>query len=392
MTSAGITATSGHGRWFAWAALRVFRRPSPAGDTDVSVPVLTGQPHNSFTGTAEKVLQAGAIGEVHFHQAEPGPRPDDRAWLRALWQLTEPAQAVVELRHLRDPRADRLDTFLIVRTEGTDEWSATAAAAGIRQELAKMMPAGTTADPVISVEELAGIRVPFRPVQQGIVEIHKSMTAARSIRGGAGAHPWLAAVTPWRRDDRTWPPLRQRLAGTNTRLLLSVGLTPYRIGPGLRHHLADRAGMLATLARPGPSSTYSVFGGPRPAEQFAVHAGPLLAEAVGRYTNIAFQVRVSLACDGPLTDHVATTVAEAISPSLPGGGIAGAPAVAVRPSPEELYLAWNNVTGLGFAQLSAAALQGHAPEAIGDLERTLGAIVDIDEAAAAFRLPDATWR
>lgn len=66
--------------------------------------------------------------------------------------------------------------------------------------------------------------------------------------------------------------------------------------------------------------------------------------------------------------------------------------MAVRPSPEELYLAWNNVTGLGFAQLSAAALQGHAPEAIGDLERTLGAIVDIDEAAAAFRLPDATWR
>ncbi|MPZ82482.1 MAG: hypothetical protein GEV28_19605 [Actinophytocola sp.] len=101
---------------------------------------------------------------------------------------------------------------------------------------------------------------------------------------------------------------------------------------------------------------------------------------------------MSLAAERPLADHVATAVAESISPRLAGGGMAGAPAVAVRPAAAELETAWRNMTGLDFTPLPTAHLQGCAPDAVGDVERTLGSIVDIDEAAAAFRFPDATWR
>lgn len=89
----------------------------------------------------------------------------------------------------------------------------------------------------------------------------------------------------------------------------------------------------------------------------------------------------------PPPEHLAAAVVEAVSPGRPDQGIAGAAAVAVRACPGELDTAWANVTALNVDPPPAAHVPGHAPEAVGELERALGAIVDVDEAASAFRLP-----
>lgn len=380
MTPAGIIAAGGPGRWWAWAASRM-TGATAAGEhpqaPDLPVPVGGSSTHNTFDGTARTVIQAGSVGQLHVHQH--GDAPDDRPWLRALWTRAEPDRAVVELRYLHDPGSSRLDAFLIVRCERPDRNAAADAADRLRSDLST-----TRAEPVTSDRTLSGILSPFQPHSDGLVEIRKPLRAARTTRGDSG-NPWLAAVIPWRRGNGERDPLWRDLAALPFRSMLSVGLTPYRIGPGIRKLLADRAAMLARLASPGPSLTYSVYGGSQPADQFAVHAHPLLMDAVGRYADIAFQIRVSVAAAGPLPEQFAELVAAAISP--PGTGFAGAPAAVVRPGPQERDTAWRNVTALNFDPLPAAHLQGHAPEAIGELERTLGALADIDEAAAAFRLP-----
>lgn len=109
--------------------------------------------------------------------------------------------------------------------------------------------------------------------------------------------------------------------------------------------------------------------------------------AVRRYADQPFQVRVSLAADGPVSDVLAQWVADTVSP---GDGVTVGPAVVVRPSADELRTAWCNVTTLGFAPLPVAHLQGLPADAVGDLERTLGAIADVDEVAGVFRLSPPT--
>jgi hypothetical protein len=358
----------------------------PPQTPDLPVPVAGTSTYNTFGGTATTAIQAGAIGALHLHESgDRGERDlDVRPWLRALWTRAEPVRAVVELRYLHDPGGRHLDAFLIVRGDHPDRSGAVEAAGRLRHDLQAGMPMGVVAEPVTSDSMLQAVLSPFPADPAGLVEIRKSLRAARTTRGDTG-NPWLAAVVPWRRGDGAWDPLRRQLAALPFRAMLSVGLLPYRIQPGLRKQLADRAATLAKLASPGPSLTYSVYGGAQPADPFAVHAHPLLVDAAGRYTDIAFQIRVSVAAAGPLPEQLAELVAYAISP--PETGFAGAPAAVVRPGPHEWDTAWRNVTALNFDPLPAAHLQGHAPEAIGELERTLGALADIDEAAAAFRLP-----
>ncbi|WP_291413613.1 hypothetical protein [Actinophytocola sp.] len=123
MTSAGIVVNGGARRWWAWAALRLTpAAPEPA----APAPVPAGATHNVFAGIATNVVQAHSIDTVYL--PEPAA-PDDRPWLRALWDLADAAGAVVELRHLR---TDRLATVLLVRTVGVDERAARGAADRLR--------------------------------------------------------------------------------------------------------------------------------------------------------------------------------------------------------------------------------------------------------------------
>ncbi|MET0236425.1 MAG: hypothetical protein ABW224_17385 [Kibdelosporangium sp.] len=95
---------------------------------------------------------------------------------------------------------------------------------------------------------------------------------------------------------------------------------------------------------------------------------------------------MSVAAERAVPDMLSELVANTISPPIVNRGFAEAGPVAIRPAPQDMSIAWSNLATLNFVPLSAYA-QGNPAEAIGDLEDVLSAIVDIDEAASAFRLP-----
>jgi hypothetical protein len=171
------------------------------------------------------------------------------------------------------------------------------------------------------------------------------------------------------------------LAALPFRAVLSVGLTARRVGPGFRAHLAAQATEIARLARPGQPAT-GTWSVPRPPDPFAVAAEPLYAEAVRRYTDQAFTVRVSLAAEQPVPDALAELVAGTISPAVPDAGFAGAPPVIVRPLPDETAVAWRNIAALNADPLRAA----DPARPVGPLPGMLATMADIDEAAALFRV------
>ncbi|HWC83768.1 MAG TPA: hypothetical protein VG756_27735 [Pseudonocardiaceae bacterium] len=374
------TLAGPHGR-SPVAALRLAPLPATRGRRDPA-PASAATVRNLITGDATTVVQAGTVaGNVYLGESTTPPMRDDRTWLRALWTVAVAVGARLELRYLTAPGG--LQAFLLVRLPGAEP----AQAINLVARLAAELPGHLRAQPVASGEQLRKVLDPFVPHATGVVEIRKRLTGQRTSRGDTDA-PWLTAVTPWRAGQpRSWSPLFTELAGVSGRAVLSIGLVPFRIGPGLREHLKLRANEFTRLARPGPPPVYGLYEQPRPPDRFAAAAVPLLAEAVGRYTDHAFQIRVSLAADRALPDLLAARAAETISAGESGGGFLEAPAVAVRPLPGELATAWRNIAELNFDPLPGAHLQGLPDEAVGEVERVLGAIVDLDEAAAAARLP-----
>jgi hypothetical protein len=382
MTRAGVVVVQDADCSWAWAASRV----GPVEPGVVAPERSAGQPattHNEHFGHADVVVQAGQVlGGVHVHGG-PRPAPDDSAWLRSCWESTMAAGATVELRYLTRPDDSCLDTFLVVRTEGVDRDETEHRAATLRAQLT-MLPSRLSATPVTEVAETHRVLEPFRAHSDGIVEIRKRVTVQRTSRDDA-RHPWLTAVTPLSYRRQSWDALWSEMAALPCHAMLSVGLIPWSVGHGLRAHLAARSDELARLARQGSSPTAG-WHVPRPPDEFAVAAHALLSDAVRRYTDRAFHLRVSVAAERPVPGVLAELVADTISARDVNHGFAGAQPVVVRPSPEDLPVAWHNIVTLDFERLHAYA-QGHPVEAIGELEHTLSTTVDLDEAAAAFRLP-----
>ncbi|HEU5470937.1 MAG TPA: hypothetical protein VFV67_09820 [Actinophytocola sp.] len=384
MSRTGAVTARGADSWWAWAASRIVpAAASPGGDSGAPQPVPATTVHNEHSGSADNVVQAGQIfGGVHFH-GDRRPVPDDSPWLRSCWAPLAAAGAAMEMRYLTRPGDARLGAFLIVRAEAHNEETAERQVVALRSQLGTM-PGHVIATPVTDEAETHAILEPFRPHTNGIAEIRKRLTTHRTDRDDA-PHPWLATVTPLTYQHQPWTALWSELAGLPFHTALSVGLVPYPIGPGLRSRLAAMAADLARLAQPGPSPT-AVWTVPRPPDAFAAAALPLISDAVRRYTDRAFVIRISVAAERPLPGILPELVASTISPATGTHAFVAAAPVVVRPEPADKPIAWHNFTALNFAPLSAYD-QGNPPEAVGELERALSAVVDLDEAAAAFRLP-----
>lgn len=366
----------------AVAALRI--APAAAalpGGPEPALPDEEGHTVNVLSGHGNQVAQAGSIGHVTFQLPQPVEPPDSTPWLRVVWELAARWPARVELRFHKPLAGQRIRTYLLVRAPSAD------AAADLIVQLGQYLPRQLRGDPVVDRAVLGDIRAPFQPDPRGLAEIGKRVTARRTSRGDAST-PWLTAVTPWRRPGRpAWPALWAEMLAQPGAVVVSVGLLPFRVGDNLKINLQARAAELGFLAQPGPSPVGSVFGRGRAPDQFAVAAAPVLADAVGRYTDQVFQIRVSVATDRPLPDHLAHQLALAVSPGRPDAGLAGLPARVLRPVGPEALVAWRNLTELGFDPLPGCLVQGLPPEAFGPVERTLSAIASLDEAAAACQLP-----
>jgi hypothetical protein len=385
VTGNGILAAGGPGNWWAWAGARlapVQAPPAPPVPPDPAPP-LGGQ---HFSGSAHTVLQSRDIhGNVVVNL---GPRhgapPDLVPWLGAVWQNCVEVGASVELRLLNS--AERtLSAYLLCRVAAPEESLALATAARLRATLPAGLPQ-LTADPVLDQPRLGTVLEPFVPHQQGIVEIRKRLTAAYPTRRDARL-PVLAAVTPLDGGTTSWQEMWSVLAAFPAPALLSVRLQPFRVGPGLLSRLDLWSGEFARLAVPGvpPNPTWPE---PPPPDRFAVHAAPLYAAALRRYTEMAFEIRVSLASSTVVPDDAARLLANTISPPHPGAGFAGDAPVIVRPrTPEHATVAWRNITVLSADPIGPVAPDGFPDESIGDVARALTTIADIHEAASVFRPP-----
>jgi hypothetical protein len=194
-------------------------------------------------------------------------------------------------------------------------------------------------------------------------------------------------VTPLTGGTTSWQNIWANLAAFPAPALLSVSLRPFRIGPGLRAHLAERAREFARLAVPGPppNPTWPM---PRPADPFAATARDLFTSAVDRYTERAFAIRVSLAASVAMSDDAAQLLAYTISPPRTGVGFVGDAPVPVRPrTPEHAMTAWRNITALNGDPIGPVEPDGVPAQSIGDAARALVSTADIHEAAAVFRPP-----
>lgn len=380
----GVISAQGGGQWWAWAANRVtpLKVVRKGGDTETSQRQAPASPvHLDYSGTAHNMVQAGQIhGDVHFHGGDrPALAPDDSAWLRSCWDTLARTGANVEMRYLTRPGESCLDAFLIVRTTGTNRDEAERQALTARTQLG-IVPRHLTSEPVTDPALAHRVLEPFQPHSAGIAEVRKRMTVQRTSRDDA-RNPWLTAVTPLAYRRQPWDALWSELGGLPFHAMVSVGVAPYPIGPGLRSHLAARAADLARLARQGPPPT-GVWSVARPPDEFAIAAHALASDAARRYTDRAFLLRVSVVAERPMPGLLSELVADTISARTEHHGLP----VVVRPEPADMPTMWNNVTALNFAPLTAYD-QGNPAEAIGELERVLGSIADLDEAAAAFRLP-----
>ncbi|WP_157440238.1 hypothetical protein [Actinokineospora inagensis] len=370
----GVVFAGGGDEWWAWSVAKVVPSALSGSSTPVDAPAV----HNEHSGSAATVMQVGQLhGGIHFHEGE-ALAPDDSVWLRSAWETL--GDSAMEIRYLTTG-SSTLDAYLVVRTQASSRDAAEARVTSLRSRLA-VPPHCGAAVPVADKTETHAVLDPFPAAS--IVEIRKRITVQRATRHDA-VSPWLSAVIPFAYRRQPWDALWSALAAVPFRAMLSIGLAPYRIGPGLRSHLAARAAEFTRLAQRGPSPT-GVWSNPRPPDEFAVAAAPLVADAVRRYVDRAFLTRVTLAADHPVPALLAELAAVTISPPTPNSGFVGAGPVVTPLSPPEHPTAWNNVTALNFTPLPAH-LQGHPPETIGDLERTLSTITDLDESAAAFRLP-----
>ncbi|WP_285608684.1 hypothetical protein [Actinokineospora globicatena] len=358
-------------QWWAWAASRVM----PA--TGAHLPPL-GDPRtrNEHSGPAGLVVQVGQLtGGLHVND-RPASAPDDSGWLRSAWSHL--AGSVMEMRYLAGPGC--VEGFLLVRSEGTSGEEAEKRVVDLRAAL-QVMPGHAHAVPVTDEAETRRVLAPVRP-QGGVVEVRKRVTTHRTGRVDADS-PWLAAVTPLRYRRVEWAPLWAAMADLPFRTMLSVAVSPFAVGPGLRSHLAARVAEFGRLARQGPPPT-GVWSAPRSPDGFAVAALPLVTDAVRRYTDRVFLTRVSLAGEEPVPGVLAELAAETMSPREANRGFLGASPTVETLDHADSATACHNLSTLNFAPTSAP---GVPSEAIGEVERVLSSITDIDEAAAVFRLP-----
>lgn len=393
MTDGVLTAGGPHS-WWAWAGAQLTLARPPAGPAvpepvrpapaPAPAPALPSQ-HISGTITGPALQTRDIHGNVVINLGEQrAAGPDLLPWLGALWQACADTGAAVELRLLNN--ADHtLTAYLLWRAAAQEQSAALAAVTRLRDSLSAALPQ-VTATPVLATSRLGAVLEPFVPHQSGIVEIRKRVTVARSTRTDTPI-PWLAAVTPLAGGGTSWQPVWAKLAAFAAPALLTVRLEPFRIGPGLRAHLAEWASEFARLAVPGPPPN-PTWPKPRPADPFAATARAEFASAVDRYIERAFRIRISLAASVAMTDDLAQLLANTISPPRPDTGFLGdAPTIIWPGSPEHAMTAWRNITALNADPIGRVAPAGFPEDSVGDVARALTTIADIHEAASVFRPP-----
>lgn len=322
---------------------------------------------------AQRLAETRAFADVEEPQRLAQTTARERAWLAGQW--TTASQERWELRFRNDPATRLVSCTLLGRVQDPDPRRVEEAAVRLRDRLAAAPPHVLT-EPLPDGREISQELVPGPLDVRGTFEVRKRLSWAPCSRRDTGRQFCFAVTAPRPPEDRSWEPVWHELARMPEPTVLSLYLEPYAPSPALAVELRRLAEEYDLLARPGAVNPIWTTVAP-PADRMAVHAAPLLAEAAARYTSgPCFRTRISVASQGPVPYGFADLVA-----ATTGGG------VACPPPPTELDAAWRNLAALNRDWLDHTYRQGAPPGSLREAERILCDLVDLDEAALAFRLP-----
>lgn len=304
-----------------------------------------------------------------------------------LRQLSTVAGAAFELRWVAEP--DRpLSLTLLGRVDRPDGARAEADGARALDALARV-PAHVGAEPLTDRVQVERAFSPFRVEPRDVAEVRKPCLTGRPQRPDAPVRIYLA-VPGLRAVPAAWPGVLDVLAGAGRRAMLSVGVVPTQVPPSFAQYLALVADQYGALGRPGRSrmsgGLYAMPGWVD-GDPFAATAEQLYREAATRYHGTALRLRITVATEGGLDEHVAHAVAERI-----GRGVAedvpGRSCVVERPgSPRDEGALVGSVRALGVPRWG-----GHEvwrSEGIPQTLRALCELADPAEAATAAWFPAA---
>lgn len=321
----------------------------------------------------------------------PEPGGQERSWLSGQWSA-EPWRMEIryatEGRSARRPGAAPLTVTLLGQVHSSDAHRLSEAARALGGRLLSA-PGGVVAGPLDedgirealapvplaqAVQRHGGIEEAVAAESLGLVEIRKRVESGVLVRPEA-PEPLGVAFPRLAGGDRRWEPVWEELGGQPCPTVLGVCLEPYPVGSsafqaGLRKlHAAYQT--MATPRLPSP-----VFGRALEPDPFAQRAVAYYEDALRRYTERAYRLRLSLAAAGPTPLGLAELLADTLQ------------AVVTTPHPSEKATAWGNIAGLGRTWLDRTYQM--VPRDLGPVERVLSDLVDPAEAAAVFRFPRET--
>lgn len=288
----------------------------------------------------------------------------EQAWLAGLWTTDHGTRW--EIRYSNDRP---LSCVLLGRVHGRDPAKVTAAALALRQRLA-VPPGHLRAEPIMDTDE---VRANLAPTdRKSRFELRKRLGWTRSVRRDTDRRVCFA-VAPLVAGGSSWEAVWHSLAGLSVPTSVGVYLEPYRPSGAFADRLTALATEYTTLADTGRSSP--MWRVESPPDPFATTAAPGYRDAVRRYANRCYRLRVSVAAAGPVDPGFVAQL----------GATTGTAPCPV--APDDAAGAWRNLATMDRAWLDETCRQGSPAGELDEAERILCDIIDEAEANVAFRLP-----
>ncbi len=300
------------------------------------------------------------------HESEAEILAAERAWLAGLWAVENGARW--EIRYTGNGPDRPVSCVLLGRVSGRDVDAVHVAAAALRDRLAAV-PRHVRAEPMTTPQ----VQAALVPARGDLVEVRKRLDWAWSSRRETGRQVCFA-VAPLVPGGPSWVRVQDELARQPPGTTVGIHLEPYAPTQGLAVRLRELAVEYATLGAAGRLDPTWDAG--NPADPFAAVAAHGYQQAVRRYTGRCYRTRIAVIARDRVDPGFAALLAAAT-----GGGTVCPPAA------HDADPAWRDFVTLDREWLDATYRQGAPSGHLGDAERVLCDVVDVAEAATAFRLP-----
>lgn len=357
--------------------------------------VTAGTENSWWSWFGAKVSAAADLTETReYADLDEGARYRKAVDAQVVWLAHQRRGPAIELRWVSDPVTRTLGLVILGRAWASCQADAERIAVTGRDRLVDL-PRHLSVEPILDDQNLSVVLRPFDAHPDGMVAVRKRCLTGMPNRPDAGVSYYFA-VQPFRHAARPWTALLQALSAHPFPVMLSVGLEPTEASPGLSAALGTCATAYGRLAREGEHRQGALYRGTLrlAPDAFAVEADKLYSQALQRYRDSLFMIRISLASPAPLDDALASLVGATVSPPETGEDrsylnqvVVGSTFSIERPR----GLQATDAFAYDLATLSHSRWGGDPvwdrPDPPPPVLRELVDLVDPAEASCAFRLP-----